>query len=322
MLRQRLAFVLTILITFTLVVGSGLSSMAIFAPFYAGDPLFPLQRWAEELGLSLVADPTDLATRRLDLAELRLMDMEARIGGEHELLALTYLDGALNDAVVAVEAAPPESQSQLRARLAILTANIQSALGRLTVVPTAQPDVYDRALVKAGTLLAILSGKSADQTISSIAAINILPAASNGNGIAIAAQPVGVSPHGVPFPPNAARGPHALFPLTGQHAVIACDTCHANAVYLGTPRECEACHAGVKPANHFPGSCDNCHSTTAWKPATFDHTGLTDCVSCHTKNKPANHWEGQCSLCHSTSAWKPATFDHTGLTDCVSCHTK
>ncbi|MBI3240787.1 MAG: cytochrome c3 family protein, partial [Chloroflexi bacterium] len=324
-LRQRLTFLLTILIALTLIAGSALSAMAIFAPFYAGDPLFPIQRWAEEVRFSLVFDKFELASQLIDLAELRLMDLGARIGSEHELLALQYLDEAVNAAVVAVDAVPAEQAGPLYARLARLAANIQAVLGQLRVVPVTQPDIYTRASVKAAVLLEITSGKSADKA-SSVAAINISPATNNESKGATTASSDGslvvIPPHGVPFPPNARPGSHALFPLTGQHAVIACASCHVNNVYRGTPSQCETCHAQVKPVNHFPGACDTCHTTSAWKPATFNHTGFTDCVACHTKNKPANHFEGQCSTCHSTTAWKPALFDHTGLTDCVACHTK
>ena len=152
------------------------------------------------------------------------------------------------------------------------------------------------------------------------------------------------------------------FSLTGAHGRVAtCTACHRGGRFAGTPTDCAGCHAAddphaggfgkdcsachstnawlpatfshsgqtncaschtkIKPANHFAGQCSQCHSTSAWKPATFNHTGQTDCASCHTGVRPANHPSGQCSQCHSTTAWKPATFNHAGLTDCASCHT-
>ncbi|MGE4653431.1 MAG: cytochrome c3 family protein, partial [Myxococcota bacterium] len=85
-----------------------------------------------------------------------------------------------------------------------------------------------------------------------------------------------------------------------------------------------------KPPNHLPTSADcvDCHSTLAFSPATFDHSGITgNCVSCHNGStapgKPPNHLptSADCVDCHSTGAFLPASFDHTGITgNCSSCH--
>jgi hypothetical protein len=158
---------------------------------------------------------------------------------------------------------------------------------------------------------------------------------------------------------------HSLtkFPLTGAHAKIACTQCHANAVFSSLPTDCYSCHA--KDDAHkgqFGTACGTCHTTTAWLPATFDHsltkfpltgahTGLvcskchqngvftnlsTVCGSCHSD--PSFHaglFVGvSCDQCHNTAAWSPATFnlshpggcgdsgciDHQGAT-CRDCHT-
>jgi hypothetical protein len=71
-----------------------------------------------------------------------------------------------------------------------------------------------------------------------------------------------------------------------------------------------------------------CHSTNAWTPASFDHSGITgNCQSCHNntieQGKPSDHLptSADCNVCHSTVAWTPASFDHTGITgNCQSCH--
>jgi predicted CXXCH cytochrome family protein len=94
----------------------------------------------------------------------------------------------------------------------------------------------------------------------------------------------------------------------------------------------------------MPQTCQTCHTTAAWQPATFDHnqvgfplTGghrilqcnqchtngnfnLTTkaCVSCHLKdyqntNNPNHVQRGfpqSCEVCHSTAAWIPAQFNH------------
>ena len=52
---------------------------------------------------------------------------------------------------------------------------------------------------------------------------------------------------------------------------------------------CVSCHDGRKAAgksaSHLPtgNGCDTCHTTSAWKPAAFDHAGVLQgtCITCH-----------------------------------------
>ncbi len=104
---------------------------------------------------------------------------------------------------------------------------------------------------------------------------------------------------------------------------------------------CIVCHNGVqasgKPAGHEVTNleCGDCHTTTSWLGANFDHTGITKgCVSCHngTKatGKQASHMAttNLCENCHTTGigtqtpSWVPSAFDHTQMTvtTCVTCH--
>jgi len=143
------------------------------------------------------------------------------------------------------------------------------------------------------------------------------------------------------------------FPLTGGHAKLQCDQCHTNANFNLTTTACVSCHMkdyqGTTNPNHLaagiPQTCDMCHTTSGWQPASFDHSktafpltgahvnvqcGLchvngnynlntTACVSCHMKdyqgttnpNHAATGIPQQCEVCHSTSGWQPATFDHS-----------
>lgn len=141
------------------------------------------------------------------------------------------------------------------------------------------------------------------------------------------------------------------FPLTGSHIGVACASCHTNG-YAAIPTTCISCHlanynATTNP-NHtaakFSMDCQNCHNTSVWQPATFNHntnttfplTGAhigvacvschtngyttipTTCVSCHLANYNAttnpNHatakFSTDCQSCHTTSAWIPSTFNH------------
>lgn len=166
------------------------------------------------------------------------------------------------------------------------------------------------------------------------------------------------------------------FPLTGAHATAPCAQCHVNGNFNLTSANtaCASCHLKdfqkTTNPNHvsagFSQSCEGCHNTTAWQPATFDHsksgfplTGAhanapcaschvnnnynltsanTACVSCHLKdfqgtNNPSHVQQGfaqTCQVCHNTTAWQPASFDHsksgfplTGAhasTPCAQCH--
>lgn len=128
------------------------------------------------------------------------------------------------------------------------------------------------------------------------------------------------------------------FELTGQHRDLTCESCHINAVFKGTPRECDACHgvgtavrATAKPDNHILSSdrCEACHNTVAWSPAvSFDHTEVRgSCSTCHNgvqaEGKGPTHIQTdlECDVCHSTISWTGAVFEHTGITgQCASCH--
>ena len=102
---------------------------------------------------------------------------------------------------------------------------------------------------------------------------------------------------------------------------------------------CVSCHTGPpnakgKIAGHFPSTnnCDICHTTTAFKPANFDHaeTSVTTCNTCHDGQQPPAPGKSithmntstNCENCHSSfSTWANANFDHGETTaTCVSCH--
>jgi Outer membrane cytochrome MtrC/MtrF-like, domains II/IV len=141
------------------------------------------------------------------------------------------------------------------------------------------------------------------------------------------------------------------FPLTGAHQGVSCERCHTGGRFAGTPRDCVSCHRqdydrAQNPCHSgFPTQCEQCHSTSRWRPADFDHnrTGFpltgahrgaacnrchsggyagtpTDCYACHASdyngtsnpNHSAAGFPTDCAGCHSTNAWRPASFDHDG----------
>jgi hypothetical protein len=132
------------------------------------------------------------------------------------------------------------------------------------------------------------------------------------------------------------------FPLTGSHAVVACEDCHIRGVFKGTPNQCAGCHvAGARiaavtpPANHIPTiqACDTCHDTSRFFAVLFSHVAVTPgtCATCHNgfaaTGKPADHplTAVSCDSCHVTQSFaagvalKPS--NHLPTTQqCGLCH--
>jgi decaheme cytochrome c component MtrC/MtrF-like protein len=140
---------------------------------------------------------------------------------------------------------------------------------------------------------------------------------------------------------------HSLtgFPLTGMHTVPPrqCTDCH-NAKfgnYNITSTACVTCHLtdyqGATNPNHvtsnFPQTCDQCHNTTSWLNATFNHnsTGFPltgshtvpprQCTDCHVNNN-YNLTSTACISCHQTDYTNATTpVPHAGFpTTCEQCH--
>ena len=139
---------------------------------------------------------------------------------------------------------------------------------------------------------------------------------------------------------------HALtsFPLTGAHRTTDCASCHVSG-YSGTPSDCYSCHRddydGTDDPNHaaagFPTACQNCHSTTRWDGASFDHDGRyfpiysgvhngkwTSCSTCHVA--PSDYRVFECTVCHEHNRTDTDN-DHDEVggyryesSACYSCH--
>ncbi len=150
------------------------------------------------------------------------------------------------------------------------------------------------------------------------------------------------------------------FLLVGKHQTAACEACHVNNVFKGTPKDCYSCHAKDDAHQGTLGTdCSLCHVPAGWLPSTFNHaltifplTGAhaslacarchiagpngivfkgtpTVCGACHAD--PAYHaglFGLNCGSCHATSGWIPAQFNgphsfdlhHGGAGSCQDCH--
>jgi hypothetical protein len=146
-----------------------------------------------------------------------------------------------------------------------------------------------------------------------------------------------------------AQGKGPSHPATSE----LCESCHTvlswnppktvdhTQIPLAVSGFCIICHNGSqaagKPAGHVAttAECGDCHLTTSWLGANFDHTGIkSGCVSCHNGakavGKQGNHMPttNTCENCHTTGigtkapSWTPSAFDHTqmAVTTCQSCH--
>src|SRR3984957_2540849 len=133
------------------------------------------------------------------------------------------------------------------------------------------------------------------------------------------------------------------FELDGVHRDLPCESCHLNAVFRGTPRDCGTCHitgslfdATPKTATHIPSTnnCPACHNTISFRPDVhFDHAEVMgSCISCH--NGSIAEGEGpthpatsqDCAACHTVISWNPPKFVyHTQIPlsvsgFCIICH--
>jgi hypothetical protein len=148
----------------------------------------------------------------------------------------------------------------------------------------------------------------------------------------------------------------SAFKLTEAHVNVACNACHTDKIFKGTPSDCFSCHQQDDPHQGVLGAnCASCHKATTWQDVTFDHSQTafklvgghanvacsachksltfndtpTACASCHV-----DVHQGQmgmdCAKCHNPFDWKDVHFDHsqTGFkligahqgAACSSCH--
>ncbi|MFC1665916.1 cytochrome c3 family protein [Pseudomonadota bacterium] len=96
-------------------------------------------------------------------------------------------------------------------------------------------------------------------------------------------------------------------------------------------KQCSSCHSNPGDALHLKikDNCAQCHTQTAWTPATFDHKKYfrfdrdhtTDCVTCHINNDYADF---TCYGCHEHSRSKiRKEHREEGIYDyenCEKCH--
>ncbi len=130
-----------------------------------------------------------------------------------------------------------------------------------------------------------------------------------------------------------------IFPLTGAHTTVLCSVCHVNG-YPGTPTACKSCHLPLYTSSQLPGhvaagistDCVTCHTTTAWKPSSFNHSStgyvllgahltIAQCSSCHKGNTTTA--PQTCVGCHQVQFDTALNHKAQGYpTTCTTCHTQ
>jgi hypothetical protein len=132
---------------------------------------------------------------------------------------------------------------------------------------------------------------------------------------------------------------NTAFPLTGAHVSASCTGCHVNNQYAGTPTDCFSCHESDfnsandpdHQANNFSHDCTECHNTSSWGDASFDHattafplTGAhvtVSCIDCHSSGYTST--PVQCLACHESDYNNATSVDHLAAgfpVDCEACH--
>ena len=106
----------------------------------------------------------------------------------------------------------------------------------------------------------------------------------------------------------------------------------SHALLVASVREqCSSCHVAPKDTMHrfVQAECSQCHTSQAWKPATFDHTRFfvldrdhnAACETCHQSHDYSRY---TCYGCHEHSQAKVrAKHLKEGIRDfqnCVECH--
>jgi hypothetical protein len=123
----------------------------------------------------------------------------------------------------------------------------------------------------------------------------------------------------------------ARFPLLGQHAVAACEQCHATPRFKDARTACVSCHDDDDVHLRRLGpACADCHNPNAWNLWRFDHEGQAgfalhgahgglDCHECHrTSISEQIHLSRSCFGCHANDDRHFGSFGR----DCTRCHTE
>lgn len=118
------------------------------------------------------------------------------------------------------------------------------------------------------------------------------------------------------------------FPLIGQHAAVACEECHQDAVFKNAPVDCNACHkANDVHKQTLTTACGKCHTPNSWALWEFDHNKQTEfkldgghvgltCMACHRVALELSATPRLCHSCHKGDDVHRGGFGQ----NCERCH--
>jgi hypothetical protein len=108
---------------------------------------------------------------------------------------------------------------------------------------------------------------------------------------------------------------HTQFALDGAHGAVACNSCHTmqgkTRRFVGTPKECAACHENPHGNQFAPKGCAACHTTARFRIQPFEHTGY---------RLEGKHAKADCARCHRRAGKPPVRVYRGTSRDCASCH--
>jgi len=126
------------------------------------------------------------------------------------------------------------------------------------------------------------------------------------------------------------------FPLSGQHKILSCKSCHTDLVFTGAKTNCVSCHTDMHEQT-VGEDCARCHTTQSWlvsnisglhRTSRFPLVGahaMADCQQCH-KGQSLLRFDPMgvnCIDCHQTNFNNTANPPHLAAgfsTDCFQCH--
>jgi hypothetical protein len=127
------------------------------------------------------------------------------------------------------------------------------------------------------------------------------------------------------------------FHLDGRHRDVACESCHLQSTYKGTPTKCFDCHWTRRQDDRYRlrlgAQCETCHRTSAWTSVQWNHGGMTgmalgaahrtlSCQSCH-QNSTFRMTQTTCIACHDKDYQATQAPNHVAAgfsTSCETCH--
>jgi hypothetical protein len=322
-----------LILTLLLIIFVGMSLLtavfvlAAFSPLRPDSPLFPLQHTIEQESTRLFPYESSRLARLIHLAALRARDLSELAGTPAEVTAMEYLSIDLDQALQAARHTPIADLARMQDLMLLLVDDLDRALNAVTLESNVSSPRFAslRAEVDLLRWLLVETPLELNDAGMDLAFHGYFPIVYGGGEASQGGLiQTGINPLPVAFPPGSPGALHSFYPLIGQHAQLACESCHTTGVYAGTLNQCLDCHRESLPQAHYPFECSICHNPQGWGAVSFNHAlmDVRDCTSCHASDRPANHYLGQCSACHDTRAWRPATFDHAiaGATDCQDCH--